>query len=128
MWQGILPTFSTAANVAHLATESADILANDDTSTDSTKVIQDPNVNMAANLSPSYPAQKQKDHDTIYNNVHNRQTSKLHSPKHHAFKCNNIHNIKNKILKFWTGLVQTTECPPSKHTAPDSFDEHLISL
>jgi len=80
MWQGTLPTFSTAANVSHLATASADILASDDQSTGSTKVIQDPNVNMAANLTPPYPAQKQKNHATIYNNVHNRQTSKLHSP------------------------------------------------
>ena len=80
MWQGTLPTFSTAANVTHLATASADILASDDTSTDSTKVTQDPNVNMAANLSAPYPAQKQKDHATIYSNVHNRQTSQLHSP------------------------------------------------
>jgi hypothetical protein len=55
-------------------------LASDDQSTGSTKVIQDPNVNMAANLTPPYPAQKQKNHATIYNNVHNRQTSKLHSP------------------------------------------------
>jgi len=68
--------------------------------TGSIKVIEDPNINMAANLSPSYPAQKQKDHATIYNNVHNREISKLHSPKHHTFKCNNIHNIKNKILIF----------------------------
>ena len=48
MWQGTLPTFSTAANVSHPATASADILASDDTSTDSTNLIQDPNVNMAA--------------------------------------------------------------------------------
>jgi hypothetical protein len=53
MWQGTLPTFSTAANVTDLANASADILASDDTSTDSTKLIQDPNDNMAANLSPS---------------------------------------------------------------------------
>ena len=79
MWQGTLPTFSTTANVTHLATASADILATDDMSTGSTKVIQDPNINMAANLSAPYPAQKQKDHATIYNNVHNRQIRKLHS-------------------------------------------------
>ena len=80
MWHGTIPAFSTAANVTHLATASADILASDDMSTGSTKVIQDPNVNMAANLSPPYPAKKQKDHATIHNNVHNRQTNKLHSP------------------------------------------------
>jgi len=79
VWHGTIPTFSTAANVTHLETASADILASDDTSTGSTKVIQDPNVNMAANLSPPYPVQKQKDHATIYN-IHNRQTSKLLSP------------------------------------------------
>ena len=103
-------------------------LASGGTSTDSTKLIRDPNFNTAVNLSPPYPAQKQKDHDTTYNNVHTRQTSHFHSPKHDTFKCNNIHNIKNKTLKFWTGLLQTTECPPSKHTAPDSLDEHLTSL
>jgi hypothetical protein len=48
VWQGTLPTFSSAANVTQLATASANILASDDMSTDSTKVIQDPNVNMAA--------------------------------------------------------------------------------
>jgi hypothetical protein len=78
--QGTLPTFSIVANVTHLTNAPADILASDYTSTDSTKVKQDPNINMAANLSPSYPAQKQKVHATIYNNIHNRQTSKLHSP------------------------------------------------
>jgi hypothetical protein len=38
MWQDTLPTFSTAANVSHLATASADFLASDDQSTGSTKV------------------------------------------------------------------------------------------
>jgi len=80
MWEGTLPTFSTVAIVTHLATALADILASDDTSTGSTKVIQDPNANMAAYLSPPYPVQKQKHDATIYNNVHNRQTSKLCSP------------------------------------------------
>ena len=72
MWQGTLPTFSTAANVTHLATASADILASDDMPTGSTNVIKDPNVNTAANRSPPYPVQKQKGHATIYNKVHNR--------------------------------------------------------
>jgi len=58
---------------------------------DSTKVIQDPNVNMAANLSPPYPAYKQ----AIYNTFHDKETSKLHSPQHCTFKCNT-----NKLYKY----------------------------
>ena len=71
--------------------------------------------------------------ETIYNTVHNTQTSKSCTPQHCTFKCNKKklckhnqnQNISNKILRFWTGLLQTTE---HSDTTPDSLHEYLISL
>jgi len=65
------------------------------------------------------------DKNNLQYNINNRNPEICLQTNH--FKCNNIDNIKNKVLRFWTGLLQTTEFPPSKHTAPDSLDEHLIS-
>jgi hypothetical protein len=50
-------------------------------STGSTNITQDPNVNMAANLSPPHPAQKQKDHatSTIMSTTDRPASCALHS-------------------------------------------------
>lgn len=94
---------------------------------------------MQTKLSPWHPAQKHMDHATQWKtrengNVDNKPSSimcisylQMEYTKCYAGKF----QTKAPAIKYWyhhLALLQTTECPLSKHTPPDSLDQHLISL
>jgi len=133
VWQRMLITFCTAPKVTiHLASASAHFWVNEDK-------------RQAAQTSCRLSFLHDTQHKNIWITLHSERqermvmltTNRLAQCAFHTFKWNTQNamqgNSKTKApaIKYWyhhVALLQTTECPLGKHTAPDSHDKHLISL